>query len=1374
MITFAQNAIAQHQPLAAYRDGQVFKFYEHNPHWLMFQDSLGFLWGFDKSRQLIRFDGMHTKTFTNNPNDSNSVQCVSNIFYFLQDQEGKIWISIAECAIERFDPKTERFEHFAEKFKVEKGGFLPGYFYNLFQDRRGNILAGSQAGTFVLSKGGNLFNKIGIDYSSYPILEDESGNIGILTFGPGGVSLQRFNLATWKGVHKQIFLPEYKSSGTSNSWPTRAFPIKGPSEELANNFVFVIRENLYTYNVATNEARNHNKLLNKGEWVSGLYVEGNTVLVGTTKGRLLQFYPKEERISVFVHLPETEEEEYPIFNIFKTTDGILWVVEEVRTYHIQPRPTVFKSSSYQTSLYPGSMNMFRTDEIIALNDNIYVFKQNSLYPLLETSNAKPLRLEMPSGKKRNFPTTRFCVDDQNNILWSITDLNGTMTLLQFDQEGNRLMESVPTWDGWHNLGGQLMEITLAPNGQLWLAFWNQVAVLNLQDQTGRVFRFDPDSDLPFAQELTHNTCIFADSKNRIWVGHHANGISCYDPETRKTHRYKHDPKDTTSLSTNLRISDIVEDAQGNIWVATTNGLNKWSPETRAFQRVIEQHPSYSRKVNSMILDNHQHIWFTANNHLVKYEPENHKFYTFGPKDGVPLSYFYERKTGNDATGSLFFASNRNQGILHFHPDSVQLDTVVPQLMLTALQVKNEQVEVGAEDGLLQQTINFTNRIRLQPDQNIFTISYAAIEYRFPEEIRYAVMLEGFHEEWQQVGDKREATFMNLDPGTYTFKVKVRSHHGFWSKAPRQLSIVILPPWYQTWWATTLWIILILSVVYWVYRFQLNRKLALAEAQQLKVLDQAKNRLYTNITHEFRTPLTIILGMADQIKSDPQNWFNEGIRLIHRNGKQLLQMVNQLLDLSKLESGHLPVYLINDDIIPFLQYLVESFHSFADSKDIRLHFITEVTSLPMDYDPEKLQHVISNLFSNAIKFTEAGGDVYMGVRSETVKGEGKTQRATSHQPRASIPSPLTLHSSLTIQIWDNGIGISPEHLPHIFNRFYQVDASTTRRGEGTGIGLALAKELTHAMGGNITVESQIDQGTKFTIILPITQNGTQASMKNSGEQQKILADTLVLENEKRQNISELTQSDRNLILLVEDNKDVLAYLSSFLANDYQIATAKNGQEGMDKAFELIPDLIVSDVMMPQKDGFELCETLKKDERSSHIPIILLTAKADFKSKIEGLSFGADAYLEKPFQKEELLVRIEQMIELRHKLQQRFQQAGSLRGIQQAPSPQGEDLFLQKVVRIIEANMGDTNFGMPLLCKAMNMSRSTLFRKIKALTGKSITLFIRSVRLENAKSLLETTDQNVTEVSFEVGFSSPNYFSRIFQEEFGMAPSEIKKS
>lgn len=743
MLASPEKTIAQ--PLAAYRDGQVFKFYEYNPHYLIFQDSLGFLWGFDKSRQLIRFDGKQAKTFTNNPSDSTSVQCVSNTFYFLQDQEGKIWISTEECALDRFDPKTERFEHFAGKFEVEEGGFLPGYFYDLFQDSRGNILAGSQAGTFVLPKGDGAFNKIDDNYSSYPIFEDETGDIGILTFDLSGVSLQRFNLTTWKEVHKRIFLPEFKSAGTSDSWPTRAFPLKGPSEEQANNFVFVVRENLYTYNATTNEARNHNKLLEKGEWVSGLYAEGNTVLIGTTKGRLLQFHPEEERISVFVHLPETEEEEYPIFNIFKTKDGVLWVVEEIRTYHIYPQLSAFKSSPY-----PKDMNLFRVDEMLALNDNIYVFHQNSLNPLLESPNVKPLRLEMPSGKKRNYPTTRFSVDDQNNILWSITDLNGAVTLLQFDQEGNRLMESIPSWDDRHKKGGTLQEITLAPDGQLWMAFWTQIAVINLQDQTGQVMDFDPDSDLPFAQDLTHNTCIFADSQNRIWVGHHASGISCYDPETKKTHRYKHDPKDTTSISTNLRISDIAEDAQGNIWVATSNGLNKWSPETGAFQRVVEKHAPYSGKVNSLLIDDHQHVWFTANNHLVKYEPENHKFYTFGPKDGVPISYFYEGNSGRDATGNLFFASNLNQGILHFHPDSVQLDTVVPALILTDLQVKTERIEVGAMDGLLRQTINFTDRIQLQPDQNIFTISYAAIEYRFPEEIRYAVMLEGFHDEWQQV------------------------------------------------------------------------------------------------------------------------------------------------------------------------------------------------------------------------------------------------------------------------------------------------------------------------------------------------------------------------------------------------------------------------------------------------------------------------------------------------------------------------------------------------------------------------------------------------------------------------------------------------
>ena len=701
------------------------------------------------------------------------------------------------------------------------------------------------------------------------------------------------------------------------------------------------------------------------------------------------------------------------------------------------------------------------------------------------------------------------------------------------------------------------------------------------------------------------------------------------------------------------------------------------------------------------------------------------------------------------------------GLLVFNPNNLEKDSIVPKVVLTDFRVFNESKNLGQASELLES-------ITLPYQDNILSFGFSALHFHHIEGVNYKYMLEGFDKKWKELSDKEQrVTYTNLSPRTYTFKAIAGNADGFWTKEEDGLSILltILPPWYRSWWAYLSYIVAIGIVFLGIRRYELRRKLAQAEALHFKELDLVKSRLYTNITHEFRTPLTIILGMAAQVKSDPKNWFNEGLQLINRNGKQLLNLVNQLLDLSKLESGKMPLKLINSDIVSFLQYLTESFHSYADSKDIRLHFMSGLDELLMDYDPEKLQNVVSNLISNAIKFTPAGGDVYIGLAvsngPQEVSNDGRRKKRSAS-------------NCLLLTIKDTGIGIAAENLPHIFERFYQVDASPTRRSEGTGIGLALTRELVRALGGSIEVESKMEKGTKFTISLPITQTAKNFQPEKGSKLPPTLGDALLLDRESQDRTAGITQRNQHLVLLVEDNEDVLTYLSSFLSNDYHIATAANGQEGIDKALELIPDLIVSDVMMPEKDGFEVCAALKEAERTSHIPIILLTAKSDQTSKLDGLKQGADAYLSKPFNKEELLVRIEKLIALRLQLQARFQKAGSLRQALNHSVPTKEAAFLQKVIQVIEKNLKDENFGMPQLCKELHLSRSHLFRKLKALTGKSATHLIRSMRLEKGKELLETTHLNVSEVCFEVGFNSVAYFSRAFQGEFGSPPSSFQKT
>ena len=540
------------------------------------------------------------------------------------------------------------------------------------------------------------------------------------------------------------------------------------------------------------------------------------------------------------------------------------------------------------------------------------------------------------------------------------------------------------------------------------------------------------------------------------------------------------------------------------------------------------------------------------------------------------------------------------------------------------------------------------------------------------------------------------------------------------------------------------------------------------AQRLKELDVAKSNLYTNITHEFRTPLTVIMGMTDQILGNDKEK-----NLIHRNSRHLLNLINQMLDLAKLENGTLKLNLIQGDVIPFLRYLTESFQSFAESKEVALTFSSEVESLEMDYDAEKLQQIISNLLSNAIKFTPKGGEVVVSGQLKVVSGQLNRVSSSANLPLT------TYHLQLTVQ--DTGIGIPKEDLEHIFDRFYQVDDSSTRKSGGTGIGLALAKELVYLMRGDIRVESTVGRGTEFVLLIPIENEAPKVDSLEKIESTAIaeaiqqgktignvIEEAALLPGNAEEGVANLP-----LALLVEDNRDVAEYLQSCLKDQYRYEWAANGQEGIDKAIEIVPDIIISDVMMPEKDGYEVCKALKEDTRTSHIPIVLLTAKATTEDRLTGLRRGADAYLTKPFNKEELFIRLDQLIEVRRKLRERYSniKEGDL------PPPEEEynqeDSFIQSLREAVEANLSDEDFGITELCRSVNLSRTQVHRKLKALTGKSASAFIRSIRLNKAKTLLLSSDLTVSEIAYDVGFHDPNYFSRTFNDEFGMPPSAIRK-
>ncbi|MEL7121875.1 MAG: ATP-binding protein [Bacteroidota bacterium] len=512
-------------------------------------------------------------------------------------------------------------------------------------------------------------------------------------------------------------------------------------------------------------------------------------------------------------------------------------------------------------------------------------------------------------------------------------------------------------------------------------------------------------------------------------------------------------------------------------------------------------------------------------------------------------------------------------------------------------------------------------------------------------------------------------------------------------------------------------------------------------------------------HEFKTPLTIINGIADKIVQPPK-----AKDLIKRNSRSLINLVNQILDLRQLELGRLKIDYIQGDVVQYLRYLNSSFEAMAELKGLQLHFISEESKLLMDFDQDKLMRIVSNLISNAIKYTPRVGDVYFILYKSKM---GPNTQAFS------------------IKVKDTGIGISEEQQANIFERFYRVEDKKQTyavKSISSGIGLSFTKELVSMMGGSISVESALDKGSTFVVQLPVKNEARLVDMdfQDLASIHPLSSPSLTTPSESISNgTSANAAKDRtkSSILIIEDSQDLRQYLASFLESDYQLYMAKDGQEGIEMAYEHIPDLIISDVMMPEKDGFEVCDILKGDARTSHIPIVLLTAKSSVEARIEGFARGADAYLPKPFNEKELSVRLEKLLTLRQQLQQRYQ------NIKVLPEPASnstsanfnrEDEFITQLQQTIEENLSNANFGPTELCRAIGMSRSQLHLKIKALTNKSTSIYIRSVRLHRAKELLQRGDLNVTQVAFEVGFNNVSYFSKKFTEEFNVNPLKVYRS
>jgi signal transduction histidine kinase/DNA-binding response OmpR family regulator len=847
-------------------------------------------------------------------------------------------------------------------------------------------------------------------------------------------------------------------------------------------------------------------------------------------------------------------------------------------------------------------------------------------------------------------------------------------------------------------------------------------------------------------------------------------------------------KNPSSIS-GRHVTQIFEDTKGRLWFTTTNGLNRYDRSTNQFTRFTKKNGLAGNNTWDILEDDHGHLWILTTKGISKFDPETNHFTNYDASYGVdPVTDVYFARGHKAKNGEMYFPGAH--GFTRFHPDSIKDNPFIPPVIITSFKKSDKSSP-------------FSKEIHLPFNDNFISFEFAALNYISPERNQYAYMMEGVDKDWVYSGTRRYASYPNLDPGEYTFRVKGSNNDGVWNEAGTSVLIIISPPWWKTNYAYIVYSLLVISLIYFMWKMQMKRikmshdyEMNRFEAEKLHEMDEMKSRFFANISHEFRTPLTLILGPVRQIIGIIKDEkIKNDLKIVHKNANRLLGLVNQLLDISKLESGSMKLQTSPQNIIPLLKVLLQSFCSYAERKRIILKFNSEFDEIIVYIDKDKIEKIITNILSNALKFTPEGGEVELSVKClsllETKKNDSVISKESSteksFQNARFLPSvemtpafPGQHHligDSVKISIRDSGIGIPKEKLPKIFNRFYQVDGSVTREQEGTGIGLSLTKELVELHKGKIEVESEEGKGTTFTISIllgkehlkpeEICESLSLSVSKGEGYSEEIIYQEETTSEKK--DISLITETKKTSLLIVEDNSDVRDYIKNNLEKDYRILEAIDGEDGLSKSIDEMPDLIVSDVMMPKMDGFKLCDKLKTDERTSHIPIILLTAKASSQDKIEGLETGADDYVMKPFDTKELKARIKNLIEQRKRIHEHFRKHG-LFEIEEKDVTPVDKKFLEKIVTVINEHLSDTSFGVELLAEKMSVSRSLLLKKIEALVGESPNELIKRTRLNKAAKLIENKFGNISEIALEVGFNNPSYFAECFKKQFGCSPSQ----
>ncbi|MDA8859180.1 response regulator [Flavobacteriaceae bacterium] len=1330
----------------------------------------------------------------------------TTISCIVKDDDGMLWLGSSGDGVFKYNSLD--FKVYKKEAINNKSTLNSSFVHSLLKDKNNNIWAGTQEGLNFYSRDLDKFNSItfneanqNIKFAVHAIEEFNDSTLLVGTHQNGLLKLNK-NDYSFKRVN-------YKSNNSISSLLINSI-VKTEDEK----FIVGTNQGLMTFDPYNSTLQLTKFDLNdKYETVESsiesILIDNNkTLWLGTSSKGLIKITNTDDSYKI-QNLMITNKR---VLSLSLKQDGnILCGTENDGLFEISNEKNEIENYKFDKNIQDGiksnSIWSTYTDEknriwlgyynngIDVYNENYNKFKSlrsisgysNSLSSSSVTGIIKDdkdrLWISTTEGGIDVYDrkTSRFTnlINNKNNIANGLDKLETTSIFK--DSNGNIL---IGTWEsGFYILkknskrfkninnsnsklkSDKVMSFAEDSNGTIWIGtFFGGLYSYNTYNN--KVSHYDSSAFVEYNINTSNIRKVIVDNKDNIWIGTRAGLYRINKNEEDSFSITSFNERFKTILGENISstiVYSLFEDELKNIWIGSLDyGLFKYNYDTDEINWFNNDNGFIHESISSIAQDQNRHLWISGNKGLTKYDPYKNLFYNFNKDDGLSSNKFNYNSVFTD--NELLYFGGLN-GLNYFNPDKIQYNEELPLVYLKDLKLSNELVAIGDLKSPLQKSLSTTDKLTLSHNQSFFSIEYVGVNYTRSKNNQYAYLLEGFDEKWNYVGSKTNATFTNVPAGDYIFQVKASNNDGLWNEIPTKLNIKILPAWWQSNLAWLIYLLTLMTISYISYKVFIERirerrilKFEREEHKQLEALNSKKIQFFTNISHEFRTPLTLILNpLNDIIKGDFSNLSlttKNKLEIIHKNSNRLSRLINELMDFRKLQFNKMSVNASKINLIPFIEEVSSHFEGEATEKNIILSVDYSENPINVWGDPSMLEKIIFNLLSNAFKVTPTNGMVSIYINM------------SRNKINFPLIDPEKLLESIEIIIEDTGSGIKKENINKIFDRFYQVTEFDKQYYGGTGIGLEVVRNFIELHKGKIEVSSKLNIGTQFKIQLP---NGNKhLEIKNKNITVKYNSnDTLQTKLTAFENSN--NKSKDKTLLIIDDNSELRSYLNNELDTNYNILLAENGKIGFELANKHIPDIIITDVMMPVMDGIELCEMIKNDLRTSHIPIMMITAKGMEVDKIKGIDSGADVYLQKPFNMNVLKSHLKQLISTRKILFKKY-----LSGIDFSENTTSLDQeFILNVLNYINKNISDNNLNVENLADELLLSRSKLYRKIKALTGLTANEFIRNVRLEKSKEILENSEFSISEICYKVGFSSPSYFTKCFKLQYGVLPKEIRE-